>query len=210
VDSNDLLLDHDYEGVSGTGLSYSIFQRIYTLAPDVQELRAIRIGQINATMERWTRHDLDRVAPSRIEVSYPRIYVPYMDTPDGLPQVELYPTPLLPMGLLYDYKTAKSELSQPSDAIPSWFPWDALLIGCEVELSVKAIAITNRTSGIWAARQQQVNEQKFAAALNAAISEDCNARPPQQIQMDRRFTAYRESRQFSDRDYHWLELHRSN
>lgn len=211
-DSNDLTIDHGYEGPSGTSLSYWIFQRIYRIAPDAQEIRGFRVPQINRGMSRMTRAELDLVAASRIDVGYPRVWTPYQDASDGTSQVEIYPTPQAAtfLSLSYDYKTAKSELVFPDDPIPSWFPWDALMLGCEVSLSKMSTPVTNRTTGIWAARQQQVNEQDYKDVLAAAISEDINAKPSQQLAMSERFTSHRRGRQYADKGIHWWELHISN
>jgi hypothetical protein len=213
LNANQANLDHGYEGPTATGLSYSIFKRIYTLPPDAQDVQNMKILQINQRVYKVTRADLDVLSPSRIEVSYPRVYAPYNDTSDGLPQIEIYPTPntaLGSIGLTMDYKTVKPELRQPTDPIPNWFPWDALLMGCKVDLSQQSTAVTNRTTGIWAARQEQVSEQKFQAILDAAISEDINSKPTQQMRMEERINMHRRLRQYSDRDYHWWELHISN
>lgn len=194
--SNTAALDRPYEGISGSGLSYFLWKRIYALPADCTAITAMRCLQVNRPMEFISRRDLDFDQTSRLRVGYPRTWSPYDDTSDGCPQVEINPIPFTSMGLTFDYKTALNELTQPSDPLPGWFPWDALLVGCEEELTVKSTMVTNRMTGIWAARQQQVNETKFQNALNAAISEDCNYQPPQQIAMDTRLTAHRLDRMY--------------
>lgn len=177
-------LDRAYEGDDDDEAGYKIFDNIVTLPSDLRVLESIKVPSMGRDLDQANREWLDRIAPARDDYGPPETYSPYDDSSGGLPQIELYPIPIIAEGLPIRYGTAKARLSSPSDVLPEWMNEECLVAGVEWNLYTLAGDPVNA----------QEKKSEFYNTLNDQVRLETRRTAPEQLQMASRFTRHRRAR----------------
>lgn len=124
-------LDRAFEGTTGAGQGYKVFQHVYPMPDDCRLLEDNAFSGFKmGSLQRLERSQLNLAAPARLEYGTPRLWGSYMD--DGstppLMQVELYPIPDAAIGIPFSYM-ADVSLPAQSAAFLTWVDPTALIEG---------------------------------------------------------------------------------
>jgi hypothetical protein len=177
-------LSRGYEGDTDTETTYKIFQRVYSLASDIDILEGIKFLQPNGALEEISQARLDETAPTRILVGTPTRFALSDYDSDDRPTVELYPIPSEARGLPYRYTSRPTDLSAAADVIPEWMSVRCLTEGAMADLAPIA-------GNPAAAQMHAINYEDALARMRRKESRN---RPGRQMAMASRFTQHRRMR----------------
>jgi hypothetical protein len=180
-------LDRAYEGTTGSGKAYKIFQQVYVLPSDARMLDDNAFESFPyGPLTRMHRSQLDQSAPGRTAFGIPEIWAPYMDdgsTPPRL-QVELYPIPDRVIGIPFTYSAEFSSLSTTSQILQVWMQPTALLEGT----AAKILRWKGDAAGA-ALAKAEAND-----ALKNMRTSEAQSLPKAQMQMDDYYIRHRAKR----------------
>lgn len=118
VNPDTITLERVYEQDSDTEVSYSIFQRFFSLASDVREVLELTYLNSPGVIEKVTQSDLDMNFPNRPQVGSKPSYWAMAGADSSLNlRVELYPVPDVANGVLYRYIQTTPSLSDADASI---------------------------------------------------------------------------------------------
>lgn len=181
-------LDRAYEGDTGTGLSYSIFQNVYTLPADCRVLEGLASFDLGP-LEYKSKAEFDELAGARAAEGTPLAYRRFMDDSSSPPQmrVELSPVPDAAIGLPYSYFADEAQFGATDTAV-SLLPWmrpAALVEGALADVlgyDPEALAAA------------AAHETKFERAAAQMERTEIQNQPVQRLRLPSRFTRHRADR----------------
>lgn len=182
-------LDRVYEGDTDSEASYSLTLSNYALPSDLDVLWSIKNIHTGTDMGEISRELLDQKDPSRLLVGEPCEWSHFDEDSNGLPQVELYPTPQYARQLPIRYKF-KDELAASSDALQGFESPGAILAGVEADL----YALAGQPAMF------QLKEARFRSLVSDLVRVETSRTAPQQLQMDSAYIRHRRGRAGAD-DY---------
>lgn len=198
-------LDRGYEGDTDTAATYQIFQSVYALPADVDQIDSVEVPSLNRDLDQESPEYLDKLATDRWALGHPMFYTTAPDiTTAGVqyPAIELYPVPDIAEGLIVRYRQSVALFTAPSDTFLPWIQFECIVAGCEAELHAAKGDI-----GLY-----QVKEGKFQMLLKDAIDSDSDRQYPDEMMMDERYTWHRTIRALGHDRFsrHWWQLRNSN
>ncbi len=166
--------------------AFTIFQPIYALPSDLREVTSLRNPTLGIELQEVDRNYINRNAASRINIESPRLYAPYPDSSDGLPQIELYPAPSEAVGLPLEYiaQAPFFTIDDTDELIPDWISIPCLRAGVEAELC----KLHHDYQG------KQVAEMDFMRLLGGVTGENARSKPATETNMANRYTEHRAQR----------------
>lgn len=189
VSNTSFTIDREFEGATDqTDAAFRIWQPVYELPSDLEEIFSLRNLGWGQDLEEQTREYLDRFAAGRLRYGPPRVYVPAEDSANGLAQIELYPGPEDGEGLPIRYKAGPPlfnfETETGATQFPNWFSVPAIFAG------VKADLYDLQGDASSSAKE----EQRFLMLVTEMMGEDARKRPPTSPMLADRFTSHRRDR----------------
>ncbi len=186
VSSTALTLSRAWEGDTVTALTYKIFERIFSLASDVDVLESIKkITDGGADMDLVSQERLDETAPSRPVFGPPNRYALHdYDENNDLVTVELYPIPDTAWGIPYRYTKKPVDFTLTSTQLESWIPASLIVEGALADLAGPA----------GEAADGATHEAKFQALLQVLVRKESRKRVARPMQMPARHTSHRRRR----------------
>jgi hypothetical protein len=186
MDATDGVLDRGYEGPTGAGLAYTLFQHIYVMPADCRILENTAFDSFTyGPMQRMSRAQLNASSPNGAELGKPRIWASYMDdnsTPPRM-QVQLYPAPDKVIGIPFTYGSEPGDLSGGSTSaiLQVWMQPTALVEGVTARIKLHL----KDTAGA------QVHLVMAKAALQNMRTSEAQGMPPAVMQLDDYYTRHR-------------------
>jgi hypothetical protein len=131
-------LDRPYEGEDSTDVEYSIWQAIYVLPSDLNQLQSMRVFGSGRDLDQVSQEDLDEQDAARTDLGTPERYALHMDDLSTPPrrQVELYPGPdeLLSIPFWYTQDPELFGSGDTGDFIAPWLNPDEIYLGVEADV----------------------------------------------------------------------------
>jgi len=187
-------LDRTYEGDTATGASYKIFQNTFTVPSDrARVIQALTLLEPATPLQRMSRLELKRIAPSLPAFGDPVLWVPYLDDGSTPPQprFELYPIPedVLAIEALY---TADQSALAAGDTAVTLLPWTRP--GC---LKAGVMADVRRLAEDYVGALSY--EAQFDELLGQMVNVESRRKGPAKIRMASRFVRHRLGRALNSR-----------
>jgi hypothetical protein len=188
VDALNFGIDRPYLGPDGVtnavGLGFTMWQPVYSLPSDLGELYSIQNLTRGGNLTEWSRTRLDDMATSRILYGDALAYVPAGDL-NGVAQIEIYPGPdNVARGYPIKYRQQAPQLSSTSDMLPDWFNTEAVYRG--------ALMMLYGDSDDQA--RENAEEARFMRAVGVMANEDARRKPPEETNLNPRYTQHRVER----------------
>lgn len=183
VDGTHGTLDRGFEGATGSGSGYRLYQDTYTLPADFARPFNSLNERTPGVIEHWDRQQADRAAPVRLIFGEPALYAIVSDSPEDLKRAQLYPIPQFAASYPFRYIRRAPVLTEGDTAVPilPWVSSKALidLVRAEIEADRKNYtgAVAYRASG--------------EAEVNSMLIADAKMRGPQKLRMAPRYTRHR-------------------
>lgn len=127
-------LDRPFEGDSGV-YSYQLLQPVYALPTDVRVVTSVRPLSTSGSIERISKSDLDRTAPTRHAVGAPRLWALAYDASSDPPvmQIELYPIPDAAYPVAVAYQAEAPGIGGSGTTLLPWVRPAALVAGATAD-----------------------------------------------------------------------------
>lgn len=180
-------LDRIYEGSSGSGLSYAIYQAVYTLPSDCRQLNDSAFETTSlGPLTRLTRAQLNLSFPDRSVTGTPLYWASTMDDTSTPPrmQVELVPYPDSAIGLPFEYVADGAPWSTASAPSLAWIQDAALVEGVTAKIKSHLKDYTGAALHTAAAER----------ALKNMRTSEAQGMAPAQMQLSSYFTRHRRHR----------------
>lgn len=180
-------LDRVYEGTTGSGAAYKIFQHIY---PMPQNCRILDDDAFATTdlgpLERLSRDQLNMSSPTRAGYGTPRNWTSYMDDASTPPrmQVELSPIPDTAVGIPFEYV---AEASVPTGSGVAFLPWMEPATALVEGVTAKIL----RTPAFKDLAGAQLAMAEAAKALSTMRANEARRMDRTQMQMADHYTSHR-------------------
>lgn len=183
-----LTLSRVYEGSTASESSYKVFQRIYSLASDVDRVISMARIETSAPIEQVSQADLDQAVPHRPLLGNPDVWAP-AGTSGDIFQVELYPIPDEAHGILYRYFRTVPALTDADSSTVAEVSIGLLKAGwladywnwrsAHDDAPQNAIVLADR------------NEGQFERRLQELLLKEGQKIPPKPIQISNRLVRHR-------------------
>lgn len=186
VSPTSFTIDRPFEGPDALDdAGFKIYQSVYAIGATLESIVSIRNLRQGFKLNQETRNFLDTVAASRYAYGEPTTFVPAEDSATGIPQIELYPAPIVAAGYAIDWRL-ESPLFDLEDLdtdaeFPDWFSMPAMMAG--------VLASLYRLQGEQALSQME--EARFLMLVGEMQSEDARRMPPQTMRQADRYVAHR-------------------
>lgn len=188
------MLDRPYEGPTGTGLPYMIFQTVYPLPVDVRFVPDDAFGSFIPT---WTYGPVQRITHSEMrslgvafdQSAYgwgPFRWASYMDD-NGTPpriQIQLWPIPTASIGIQMSYYAEAPDLSDTNQVVQAWIRPSALIEGVTARIKRHLLDYNG-------ARE---HELLYKSAINLMMGEEAHRIGSVTMRLSDYYTSYRSRR----------------
>lgn len=176
-------LDRPYEGPSSAAAGYTIFQNVYPLPSNCRLLNDDAFNSKLGPMKRFSHGQLQAIAPWSNVSGVPQAWASYMDNGASPPQmqVELFPVPLIAVGLPFTYIADADPLSAASAPFQVWMQSTALVEG----VTGKILA----AKGDYMGAEMHAKDAQTAVGIMAMT--EAQGMAPAQMQLDPYYTSHR-------------------
>jgi hypothetical protein len=186
VNAGEGSLDRPYEEATNALGTYSIFQNVYPLPANCRLLSDDAFNSKLGPMKRFGHRQLQALAPWSNVSGVPIAWASYMDNGSTPPlmQIELFPVPLISVGLPFTYTADADPLSSTSQAFQVWMQPGAMIEG--VTAKIKA------HRGDYDGAQVHALDAKIA--VSTMLSAEAQRMAPALMMLDPYFTRHRRER----------------
>jgi hypothetical protein len=187
VDTGDLTLDRNYEGLSATGAGFTIFQDEYELPPATKTVLSVSNPVTGKPLDDWTKGQIVAALWLPVCPGTPEAYAISADTDEDDPPVyhtlQLTPPPSLAQGFPLRYQKASAGFNGTNTAAGP-LPWvsdQTLLNGCRADIRMQQGKLTDAEG----------YEAKFKQGLVEMVRLDGARRGQSTLQTPKAWSSYR-------------------
>jgi hypothetical protein len=168
-------IERNFEGDTGSGQSFELFQPIYALPTGCDVIKSIKSLSQPDPLTEVTQEELDRRDPERASYGRPSLWAAYEDA-NNLMRIEAWPAPELAETLIANITLKFTRLTSASQTFFDWLPEGLLYQGAMMMLG------------------DPNAPAHFERLLGAEIRRDCARMGASRIKQADEFTAHRRYR----------------
>ena len=190
VSATSFTIDRVLEGTSNlSAAAYRIWKSVYELPSNLESIKSLRNLTLGIDLQETSREELDGNDAARVQSGNPFTWAPAEDSSSNLPQIEVYPGPVVGEGMPMRWRANAPLFDLTNDNVdlvefPNWISIPCIFAGVKADLYAM----------IGDSGNAQREEAMYERLLGYAMAEDARRQPVARMEIADRYRVHRARR----------------